>query len=92
MCIVTRFVNWLKIWQVMSITEDLNRGGSACSSTSSKSGTEGLLQILNGRDVRVVPFSGWEKIDTEERRLGSLRGKPREKLSSWNELLSVAVN
>lgn len=76
----------------MSITEDLKKGGLTCSSTLAKPGTEGLLQILDGRNVRVVPFSGWEKIDTEEKRLGSSISKPREKLPTWNELLRVAMN
>lgn len=77
---------------VMSITEDLEKGGLTCSSTLARPGTEGLLQILDGRNVRVVPFSGWEKIDTEEKRLGSLMRKPREKLPTWNGLLRVAMN
>lgn len=55
-----------------------------------KPGREGLLQLLDDRNVRVVPFSGWEKIDSEERRLGSLRNKPREKLTTWEDLLKVA--
>jgi len=56
------------------------------SSTLPKPGRDGLLQLLHDRNVRIVSFSDWEKIDSEERRLGSLRNKPREKLATWDEL------
>ncbi|KAL9261143.1 NADPH:adrenodoxin oxidoreductase, mitochondrial-like protein [Drosera capensis] len=75
---------------VASITEDLQSGELATASTSPKPGREGLLQLLDGRSVKVVPFSAWEKIDSEEKRRGSLKNKPREKLSSWEELLNFA--
>ncbi|KAH9616099.1 hypothetical protein KSS87_011137 [Heliosperma pusillum] len=74
---------------VGSITEDLESGQLATVSSSPKAGREGLLQLLDGRNVRVVPFSGWEKIDSEEKRQGSLTHKPREKLASWQGLLTV---
>jgi len=51
-----------------------------------KPGRDGLLQLLHDRNIRVVSLSDWEKIDSEERRLGSSRNKPREKLASWDEL------
>ncbi|PQQ04787.1 hypothetical protein Pyn_23542 [Prunus yedoensis var. nudiflora] len=73
---------------VASISEDLKQGVLA---SSSSSGREGLLQLLDSRNVRVIPFDGWEKIDSEERRLGSLRNKPREKLATWEELQKVAT-
>lgn len=56
-----------------------------------KPGREGLLQVLDDRNVRVLPFSAWEKIDSEEKRLGSSRNKPREKLVTWDELLKVVA-
>lgn len=75
---------------VESICEDLKQGALLTGSSLSKPGREGLRQLLDSRDVRVVPFSGWEKIDCEEKRLGALRNKPREKLATWEELLQVA--
>ncbi|OIW10003.1 hypothetical protein TanjilG_32743 [Lupinus angustifolius] len=69
---------------VLSISEDLEKG--VLSSSSPKPGRDGLLQLLNDRNVRVVSFSDWEKIDSEERKLGSSRNKPREKLATWDEL------
>ncbi|CAM8998145.1 unnamed protein product [Rhodiola kirilowii] len=75
---------------VASISEDLEQGSLSSSLKLPKPGREGLSQLLDSRNVRIVPFSGWEKIDAEERRLGSLKNKPREKLASWEELLKVA--
>ncbi|XWS17293.1 hypothetical protein CRYUN_Cryun33cG0054900 [Craigia yunnanensis] len=75
---------------VASISEDLEQGVLASTASMQKPGREGLLQILDNRNVRVVPFSAWERIDEEEKRLGSLRNKPREKLTTWEELLKAA--
>ncbi|XP_024017282.1 NADPH:adrenodoxin oxidoreductase, mitochondrial [Morus notabilis] len=75
---------------VASISEDVERGLVASSASLPKPGREGLLQVLDDRNVRVLPFSAWEKIDSEERRLGSLRNKPREKLVTWEDIMKVA--
>lgn len=69
--------------------EDLTQGPLVSTSTLSKPGREGLLELLDNRKVTVFPFSTWEKIDAEEKQQGSLKHKPREKLSSWQELLKV---
>ncbi|XP_021860291.2 NADPH:adrenodoxin oxidoreductase, mitochondrial isoform X2 [Spinacia oleracea] len=74
---------------VVSIMEDLTQGPLVSTSTLSKPGREGLLELLDNRKVTVFPFSTWEKIDAEEKQQGSLKHKPREKLSSWQELLKV---
>lgn len=71
--------------------EDLTQGPLASSSSLPKPGREGLLELLDDRKVTVLPFSAWEKIDSEEKRQGSLIQKPREKLSSWQELLKVGL-
>ncbi|XP_024033730.1 NADPH:adrenodoxin oxidoreductase, mitochondrial isoform X3 [Citrus clementina] len=76
---------------VASISEDLEQGVLASSSGLPKPGREGLLQLLDNRNVRPVPFSAWEKIDSEEKRLGSLRNKPKEKLTTYEDLLKVAT-
>ncbi|GJV16635.1 NADPH:adrenodoxin oxidoreductase, mitochondrial isoform X1 [Tanacetum coccineum] len=72
---------------VASISEDIAK--KELTSASSKPGREGLSQLLENRNVQVVTFSDWEKIDSEEKRLGSLKGKPREKITDWNDLLQV---
>lgn len=77
---------------VASICEDLDKRASLSSfSSSPKPGREGLIRALDNQNVRVVPFSAWEKIDSAETRLGSLKNKPREKLTTWEELLKVAM-
>lgn len=76
---------------VASISEDVHQGEIASASTLPKPGRQGLLQLLDNRGVRVVPFSAWEKIDSEERRLGNLRSKPREKLTTFEDLLKAAT-
>lgn len=76
---------------VASISEDLEQGVLASSSGLLKPGREGLLQLLDNRNVRPVPFSAWEKIDSEEKRLGSLWNKPKEKLTTYEDLLKVAT-
>jgi len=75
--------------QVASIIEDLAQEPLTPTSSHAKQGREGLLQLLDSRNVRVLPFSAWEKIDSEEKRRGSMKQKPREKLSCWDELLKV---
>ncbi|KAJ4708474.1 NADPH:adrenodoxin oxidoreductase, mitochondrial [Melia azedarach] len=76
---------------VASISEDLEQGVLASSSKLQKPGREGLLQLLDDRNVKPVTFDSWEKIDSEEKRLGTLRDKPREKFATWEDLLKVAM-
>ncbi|CAL9119354.1 unnamed protein product, partial [Musa textilis] len=76
---------------VTSILEDINEGLIALPSGSPKPGRQGLLQVLEDKNARFVPFRGWEKIDSEEKLEGQLRNKPREKLTTWDELLKVAL-
>ena len=51
---------------------------------------QGLPELLAGRGVDVVAYSGWEAIDTRERERGEAEGRPRVKLSTWDELLTTA--
>ncbi|KAJ4958720.1 hypothetical protein NE237_025831 [Protea cynaroides] len=74
---------------VASIFEDLEKG-VLTPTTTPKPGREGLVKLLDSRNLRFVPFSGWEKIDLKEKTIGSLRNKTREKITSWEELLKVA--
>lgn len=74
-----------------SISEDIKRNEPTSELAITKPGREGLLQLLESRMIQVVTFSDWEKIDSEEKRLGSLIGKPREKLTDWRNLLEIAA-
>jgi ferredoxin--NADP+ reductase len=61
-------------------------------------GRAGLLQseggdlesLLRERGVEFVEYAGWQTIDAHERGLGEPHGRPRVKLTSWDELLEKA--
>lgn len=76
--------------QVASIIEDDKKGVLRAPSDSEKHGRTGLLEILEQKNVRFVPFSGWEKIDSKEKMVGQLRNKPREKITTWDGLQKAA--
>jgi ferredoxin--NADP+ reductase len=52
--------------------------------------TESVDALLAERGVEVVRYSGWEAIDAVECARGAPQGRPRVKLSRWDELLSTA--
>lgn len=72
---------------VGSISEDIEKGLLA---SVPKPGRQALVETLEQRNIRYVPFSGWQKIDSKERMEGNLRNKPREKIVLWDELLRAA--
>ncbi len=49
-----------------------------------------LEELLRGRGLDFVEYAGWQAIDEHERGLGVPRGRPRVKLTSWDELLAKA--
>jgi len=49
-----------------------------------------LEELLRGRGVDFVEYAGWQAIDEHERSLGAPHGRPRVKLTSWDELLAKA--
>jgi ferredoxin--NADP+ reductase len=51
---------------------------------------EAVTELLAEREVEVVTHDGWAAIDAVERARGVEHGRPRIKLTSWDELLSVA--
>ncbi|XP_047044865.1 NADPH:adrenodoxin oxidoreductase, mitochondrial-like isoform X2 [Lolium rigidum] len=75
---------------VASILEDEKKGVLVASSDSKRQGRKGLLEILEQKNTRYVPFHDWEKIDSKEKTSGQLKNKPREKITAWDELLKVA--
>jgi ferredoxin--NADP+ reductase len=54
------------------------------------SGKGDLESLLRERGVAFVEYAAWEAIDAHERRLGEPQGRPRVKLSSWDDLLKRA--
>jgi ferredoxin--NADP+ reductase len=51
---------------------------------------ERIETLLSERGVDVVMYSGWEAIDALERSRGAAQGRPRIKLSTWDELIEAA--
>jgi ferredoxin/flavodoxin---NADP+ reductase len=49
----------------------------------------GVDEVLAGRGVGVVTYTGWEAIDAAERSAGEPLGRPRVKLRDWDALLSA---
>jgi ferredoxin--NADP+ reductase len=49
-----------------------------------------LESLLRERGVEFVEYAGWQAIDEHERSLGEPHGRPRVKLTSWDELLERA--
>ena len=50
--------------------------------------TQALIGLLKGKNIKVVRFADWKRIDAEEIRRGQANGKPREKIISVTEMLS----
>jgi ferredoxin/flavodoxin---NADP+ reductase len=51
---------------------------------------ESVDELLSSRGVEHVTYAGWEAIDAEERARGEPQGRPRIKLSTWEELQAAA--
>jgi ferredoxin--NADP+ reductase len=51
---------------------------------------ESVEELLESRGVEHVTYAGWEAIDAEERARGEPQGRPRVKLSTWEELKAAA--
>jgi ferredoxin--NADP+ reductase len=52
---------------------------------------DALESLLAERGVRAVIYAGWVSIDELERTAGDKLGRPRVKLSTWDELLEAAA-
>ena len=55
-----------------------------------KPGRNGLYAILERNGIQHINFAQWEKIDAAEIAAGNPKGKPREKLTYYNEMLAAA--
>ena len=56
---------------------------------SPKPGAEAIARTLAERGGRVVHYDDWKRIDREEIARGEPRGKPREKITSVDDMLEV---
>jgi len=57
---------------------------------SKKTGAAKVYSILESRSIRHVSYDDWKKIDAEEIERGEPKGKPREKYTYIDEMLSAA--
>ena len=55
-----------------------------------KPDSQALLSLLASRDVQVVSYNDWQKIDAAEVARGTEAQKPREKLTDCREMLAIA--
>lgn len=53
-------------------------------------GGEPVDSLLAGRGVQPVDFTGWQRIDRAETEAGKGEGRPRRKLTRWEELIAAA--
>ncbi|XP_025088291.1 NADPH:adrenodoxin oxidoreductase, mitochondrial-like [Pomacea canaliculata] len=60
--------------------------------SGSAGGREAVMKILSQKGVRPVSFSDWEKINQAEIQLGKKNDKPREKITSVEEMLHIAAS
>ncbi|KAJ8918005.1 hypothetical protein NQ315_011458 [Exocentrus adspersus] len=58
--------------------------------SENKPGYEDVIKLLNNRNVQVVSWTDWEKLDKYEIQEGQKVGKPREKVVSVEEMLRIA--
>lgn len=58
-------------------------------SPSQRQGLAGLRTLLESRGVRIVDIEGWARIDAAEAERGKARGKPREKFTRIDQMLSA---
>jgi len=61
----------------------------AAASGSPRPGATALRDLLEGRGIRIVGLEDWQKIDAAETERGKATGKPREKFTRIDEMLSV---
>ena len=54
-----------------------------------KEGHAGLERLLRERAVKFVEFGDWETVDSVERQSGEVKGKPREKLTDVDDIIST---
>lgn len=54
-----------------------------------KSGASAIYSILDSKNIRHINYDEWKKIDAQEVERGERRGKPREKYTYIDEMLSV---
>lgn len=60
--------------------------------SSQKPGRQGLMELLESRNHQPITYEAWKRIDEEEISRGQAAGKLREKLTSVEDMISIANN
>ena len=69
-----------------NVAKDLE---AASGTDDNKEGHAGLERLLSERGVKSVGFEDWEAVDSVERASGEAKGKPREKLTDVETIMST---
>ena len=69
-----------------NVAKDLE---SATGANDKKEGHAGLERLLTERGVKFVGFADWEAVDSVEKASGEVKGKPREKLTDVETIMST---
>lgn len=56
-----------------------------------KEGSNEITDILKTKNVNIVDWEGWKKIDKYEQKEGVIKGKPREKIVDIKQMLNIAA-
>lgn len=60
--------------------------------SENKSGFNEIEKTLQSKNVQLVHWKDWMKIDEYEQKNGEKLGKPREKIIDINEMLKIAAS
>lgn len=55
-----------------------------------KSGSQGLIDLANSRQIRFVSYNDWKRLDAYETNLGLSKGKPREKILDVHKMIELS--
>jgi ferredoxin--NADP+ reductase len=61
------------------------------SGDSTATSTEIIDQLLAGRNVEVIDFAGWKRIDAREKELGQSRGRDRTTIHDREDLIQIGL-
>lgn len=53
-------------------------------------GRKGLLNALEAKGTATISFEDWLKIDGKEKEMGMMKGKIREKIVDYDDMLKIA--
>ena len=71
---------------VNALLEDVSKLDSG-----NKPGRDKVYEILNERNVKFINYDQWKSIDQVEVERGEAKGKPREKITSVEEMISLVT-